>query len=119
MVTLSALAQKNRSAGEYVSPAWKVPDGLKGNITVTFTMPLTDLQNTANRLDCHYEISDDGEKWRMGGGFGWEGGNYTSRTGQILKGPGVFFEAAEIAGKWVRFRINANRPMQIGVDLDQ
>jgi len=119
MASITALAQKNRPAGEYTSPAWLVPGNLAGTVVITFVMPLSELQNTANRLDCHYEVSGDGITWADGGGFGWDGGNYTNRQGEIVKGPGIGIKAAEVAGKYVRFKINLNRPIVIGVDIDQ
>jgi len=117
MTTINVYSPKKKT-GTVDSLSWKVPDNITGNIVLSATLPLSELQDVTNLIKFESFVSIDNVIWEPFFAFTWQGGNYTNRLGQILKGPGVSFDGKAIAGKYVKIKITLNKQMTIGMDID-
>lgn len=118
MATISVLQQKPRQ-GTVESGTFAVPSTTAGLFRFGFTLPLDELQNTANIVIFNaYQSSDAGATWRHNVGFEWHGGDYVDRAGNILNGPSVVINAAEVAGAMVKVIVTLNRRMTIGAEIE-
>src|SRR4051794_12389712 len=117
MAVLATLPKSLQGPGEVISPSVTVPTGLS-KVRVTANLDLADKQNPAVTFHCELEWSDDNVTFHTFAGFGFVGGPYTDKQGNVNPDPWVEVDAGALAGLKVRAHIESlSKRINIGATI--
>ena len=111
---LTNILTKEPREGIMATPAFQVPEKTKGLYIFKAMLDTIDLRDTKLVLTVDIDISDDGVTWRYFGGIVYKGGIYER---EAMPGFGIY-EGATIANKYIRIRLETNKRMPLGAEIE-
>jgi len=106
--------------GTWTSPTLKIPDSFNREFALRFNLSSSHYLNTTKSFDCRIDISSNGTDWEYLGGFGFKGGNWPDKDGNLTtpKPEMGFGNAPFLKGKYIRVRIITNSIINMGAEIE-